>query len=208
MNMTSSVDLDMEAPFNPCIGCTSRKCKACDYSMNIPDPKEYDYRVPRPQKEKDAKTQPAVKKETEKKPAPQKRKSATTVRTPDLLPVLGNNIKEYMSLPTSIFGDSEQSFVIRVDGNGMINAGIHTGDWLVFDARPDFHDGDIALVRLNGESLLCRRVFHEADKTRIRREDGVTPDVVAENCVVYAVLVGLLRAYRDGCIVDVGGNSQ
>ncbi len=207
MNMTANVDWDMEAPFNPCIGCTSRKCIACDYSMNIPDPKEYDYRVPRPQKEKAAKSQPALKKETVKKPASQNRKPITTVRTPDLLPGL-DNIKEYLSLPTSIFGDSEQSFVIRVDGNGMINAGIHTGDWLVFDAKPDFHDGDIALVALNGESLLCRRVFHEVGKTRVRREDGVTPDIVSENCVVYAVLVGLLRAYCDGSIVDVGRVSQ
>ncbi len=203
MNMTS-VDLDMNAPFNPCIGCTSRKCRACDYSLNIPDPKEYDYRVPRPQKEKVAKKQSAV---TSNKLAPQKRKATTTVRTPDLLPVLGNP-KEYLSLPTTIFGESGENFVIRVDGNGMINAGIHTGDWLVFDAKPDFHDGDIALVALNGESLLCRRVFHEAGKTRVRREDGVTPDIVLENCVVYAVLVGLLRAYRDGSIVDVERVSQ
>ena len=207
MNMTASVDFDLEAPFNPCIGCTSRKCRACDYSMNIPDPKEYDYRVPRPPKEKVAKKQPTVKKEAVKKPAPQKRKPTTTVRTPDLLPVLGTP-KEYLPLPTSIFGDTGENFVIRVEGNGMINAGIHTGDWLVFDAKPDFHDGDIALVALNGESPLCRRVFHEEDKTRVRREDGVTPDIVSENCVVYAVLVGLLRAYRDGCIVDVGRDSQ
>lgn len=111
---------------------------------------------------------------------------------------------QYVSLPNELFGAIGDGMVARAHGNGMINAGIHNGDWLVFDAKLTLKDGDLALVSIDGQ-LMCRRVFCEGEKKRIRREDGVTPDIITSKCVVYAVMTGIIRDYHATNMAEVGG---
>ena len=111
--------------------------------------------------------------------------------------------RSYITLPTDVFGKLGNSFVLQADGNGMANAGIHTGDLLIFDAEQPVKDGDIVMLEVGGEPM-CRRVFTEGSKKRIHREDGVTPDIVTEECVVYAVLVGLMRNVREDSFINNG----
>ena len=172
-------------PSNPCFGCTSAACKMCVCFGEQPKAKAYDYQ------------------------APTKRKSTSRKAQ---LPILNDSnstlsqihITSIAKVPTGFFGTLGGGLVIQADGNGMIIAGIHTGDWLVFDTKLSPRDGDVAMVSVDGKTL-CRRVFYEGAKKRIRREDGITPDIIIDNCVVHAVLVGLMRNVRESA--DIGRNT-
>ncbi len=62
-------------------------------------------------------------------------------------PILAEqNIEDRLSLPTSVVGDAS-SFVLRVRGESMVNAGIFDGDYIVVKEQSDAHDGEIDFER-------------------------------------------------------------
>ena len=57
-------------------------------------------------------------------------------------PILAEqNVEETLTLPTSIVGDAS-SFILRVRGESMINAGIFDGDYIVVKEQRDAHNGE------------------------------------------------------------------
>lgn len=104
--------------------------------------------------------------------------------------------KEYVQIPAEFFPSLTDGFIVTVDGNGMANAGIHSGDLLVMDTEVSAQSGDIVVASLQ-EQFLCRRVFFEDNKVRLRREDGSTPDVITSDCIIRGVMVGLIRNVRE-----------
>ena len=69
----------------------------------------------------------------------------------------------------------------------MKNAGIHDGDYLVFETDISVQDGDIVVALINGEEV-CRRLFLMDERIIVLREDGVTPPFYADTCEIHGVL--------------------
>ena len=65
------------------------------------------------------------------------------------VPILAEqNVEETLTLPTSIVGDAS-SFILRVKGESMINAGIFDGDYIVVKQQQDAHDGEIVVALID-----------------------------------------------------------
>ena len=120
------------------------------------------------------------KRETQRKPVPLMR---------------SEEAKDYVNIPTKVFPALKGGYIVTADGSGMVNAGIQSGDLLIMDTDTVAQDGDIVAASL-GDQFLCRRIFFEGTQVRLRREDGMTPDVVTDDCIIRGVLVGLMRNVR------------
>lgn len=117
------------------------------------------------------------------------------------------NAERYLHLPRYVFentlseGDTrnitESYFLSVAKSNGMINAGIHDGDMLVFYQTENIPSGAVVAVSVSGGEIMCRRYIKENRKIRLRRENGRTPDIVADKSEVkiFGVLVSLIRRY-------------
>ena len=123
----------------------------------------------------------------------QKRKSETRRKPVPLM--RSEEAKDYVNIPTKVFPALKGGYIITADGSGMVNAGIQSGDLLIMDTDTVAQDGDIVAASL-GDQFLCRRIFFEGTQIRLRREDGITPDVVTDDCIIRGVLVGLMRNVR------------
>ena len=61
-------------------------------------------------------------------------------------PILAEqNAEETLTLPTSIVGDAS-SFILRVRGESMINAGIFDGDYIIVKEQHEAHNGEIVVA--------------------------------------------------------------
>ena len=82
------------------------------------------------------------------------------------VPILAEqNVEETLALPTSIVGDAS-SFILRVRGESMINAGIFDGDYIVVKEQQDAHDGEI-VVALIDDSATVKTFYREKDRVRL-----------------------------------------
>lgn len=109
------------------------------------------------------------------------------------VPILAEqNVEETLSLPTSIVGDSS-SFILRVRGDSMINAGIFDGDYIVVREQRDAHDGEI-VVALIDDSATVKTFYRESDRIRLQPENDSMEPIYAENPTILGRVTALIRS--------------
>ena len=108
-------------------------------------------------------------------------------------PILAEqNIEETLSLPTSIVGDAS-SFILRVRGESMVNAGIFDGDYIVVKEQHDAHDGEI-VVALIDDSATVKTFYREHGRVRLQPENDTMEPIYADNPVILGRVTALVRS--------------
>ncbi len=108
-------------------------------------------------------------------------------------PILAEqNIEDTLSLPTSIVGDAS-SFVLRVNGESMINAGIFDGDYIVVKEQSDARDGEI-VVALIDDSATVKTFYREHGRIRLQPENDTMEPIYADNPVILGRVTALIRS--------------
>lgn len=120
-----------------------------------------------------------------------------------------NDAQEWLALPSKLYetfldkddGRSkyQKFFIAYMSGNGMVLAGVLDGDAGIFYRTEKAESGDIVVVKVGDGEYQCRRFLRDRGrKVRIRREDGVTPDVIVQEkeVTVIGVLITLIRRFH------------
>lgn len=63
------------------------------------------------------------------------------------------SILEYVQLPEAIFGSGEL-YILRANGDSMVDAGIDDGDWIVVRKQEEAEEGDIVVALSDGMNNL------------------------------------------------------
>ena len=108
-------------------------------------------------------------------------------------PILAEqNVEECLSLPTSIVGDAS-SFILRVRGDSMINAGIFDGDYIVVKEQHDAHNGEI-VVALIDDSATVKTFYREPDRIRLQPENDTMEPIYTQNPTILGRVTALIRS--------------
>ncbi len=108
-------------------------------------------------------------------------------------PILAEqNIEDRLSLPTSVVGDAS-SFVLRVRGESMVNAGIFDGDYIVVKEQSDAHDGEI-VVALIDDSATVKTFYREPGRIRLQPENDTMEPIYVENPTILGRVTALIRS--------------
>ena len=103
------------------------------------------------------------------------------------------NIEEYIRLPVALFGKGE-FFILRANGDSMIEAGIDHGD-LVLIRQQNYADPGQIVVALMDDEATLKRFYPEPEKRRIclHPENRTMKDIYVDNCVIQGVAVKVLK---------------
>ena len=99
------------------------------------------------------------------------------------LPLVGNisaglgifaeeNIEEFIPLPSNLV-KSDDSFVLKVKGDSMINAGILDSDYVIVDKKNIASNNQIVVALINNEYATVKRFFIEDTKVRLQPENDL-----------------------------------
>jgi repressor LexA len=105
---------------------------------------------------------------------------------------------ETVEVPREFVGKKE-TFVLRVEGNSMIEDGIHDGDLIVVERRPTAQTGETVVALIDDGEATVKRFYREG-KDRIRLQpanSSLKPMIYPQDQVqIQGVVVGLMRKYR------------
>ena len=110
------------------------------------------------------------------------------------VPILAEeNIEELVDVPAFLRRDDDD-FVLRVNGESMVGAGIFDGDYIVVHAQDEAQNGDI-VVALVGDEATTKRFYNEGRTVRLQPEnESFEPIVVnADEVDLVGRVVGVLR---------------
>lgn len=97
------------------------------------------------------------------------------------------------------FVPSESTFVLKVQGDSMIGAGIFDGDYVMLNPALAARDGDIVAARL-GDGATVKRLLHDGDTIVLKAANPAEPDYrvsADDDFAVLGVLCGVFRAMHD-----------
>ena len=78
--------------------------------------------------------------------------------------------EDVLDLNKHLLCNPETTFYVRVSGDSMIDAGIHTGDLLIVDRSLRPQSGKVVIAVINGE-LTVKRLFKEHDRLFLMPEN-------------------------------------
>ena len=103
--------------------------------------------------------------------------------------------EETVSLEQYLVRNRSSTFLLRVKGDSMIDAGIHEGDLVVAERGSEAKIADIVVGILDGEFTL-KRLMRENGKFYFKAENPAYPKMFArEELQVAGVVRGVIRKY-------------
>ena len=102
------------------------------------------------------------------------------------------NIEEYVSLPTAIFGKGD--FFILRSGQSMIEAGIDDGDLVVVKKQVEAKEGDIVVALVDNQNTL-KRYFRDDENKKIilHPENKKMKDIIVDECCIQGVACHIIK---------------
>lgn len=109
-------------------------------------------------------------------------------------PILAaENIEATLPLPSSFAG--EGTFILRIKGESMIEAGILDGDYVVVRQQSDATVGDIVVAMINEEATV-KRFYREGNRVRLQPENATMEPIYADEHVDFAILGKVVALFR------------
>ncbi len=109
-------------------------------------------------------------------------------------PILAvENIIDTVALPADLFGSSSP-FLLKVQGDSMINAGILDEDLVVVNKQETADNGEIVVAMVEDEATV-KRFYRERDRIRLQPEnDRYEPIIVHGEVSIIGKVIGLIRS--------------
>lgn len=109
-------------------------------------------------------------------------------------PILAvEHIEDYFPLPVE-YMPNEPSFMLRVEGESMIKAGIYDRDLILVKKQNYAYDRDIVAAMIDDE-VTVKRYFKEKDHIRLQPENDYMLPITAENVLILGKVIGLFRRF-------------
>ena len=111
-------------------------------------------------------------------------------------PILAQeNIEDYFSIGESFFSQSDlknETFVLKVQGESMINAGINNGDYIIVSKENTARNGQIVVAMIDGNATV-KTFYKEKNHVRLQPENDSMEPIIVKDVQIVGKVVGLFR---------------
>lgn len=107
-------------------------------------------------------------------------------------PILATeNIENYFPVPAE-YMPNQQSFMLKVKGDSMINAGIFDGDQILVKTQQTADNGDIVVALLD-DSATVKTFYKEDGYIRLQPENDTMSPILVDNVEILGKVFGVFR---------------
>lgn len=111
------------------------------------------------------------------------------------VPILAHeNIEDYFPIPVEYLGNQE-SFMLIVKGDSMINAGILDGDHIIVQKQSTARNGDYVVALINDEATV-KTFYKEKDYYRLQPENPYLLPIVVKEVNILGKVIGVFRSFK------------
>ena len=111
-------------------------------------------------------------------------------------PILAvENIEDYFPVPQDLVRDQEV-FMLRIQGDSMIEAGIFDRDYVLVEKTSAARNGDIVVALVDDEEATVKRFFHEGTHVRLQPENSALAPIIVHEVMILGKVIGLFRSIK------------
>lgn len=118
------------------------------------------------------------------------------------LPILGKvaagspilaveNVEDFFPLPLD-FVQNQESYILQIKGDSMIEAGIFNGDYVIVHQQSTAKNGDIVVALIDNEATV-KTFYKEKDHIRLQPENSLLEPIIVQEVKILGKVIGLFR---------------
>lgn len=111
-------------------------------------------------------------------------------------PILATqNIEDYFAIGESFFSRNalqNDNFILKVQGESMIQVGINDGDFIIVSKQSTAKNGEIVVAMIDGNATV-KTFYKEKDHIRLQPENDELAPIIVNNCTILGIAIGLYR---------------
>ncbi len=114
------------------------------------------------------------------------------------LPIEAIPEQESISVPLDMARRGKDNFVLRVEGDSMIDEQIRDGDYIVVSSQPTASDGEVVVALVGGDSATVKKLYREpGGRVRLQPANSAMKPIIvdARDVAIQGVVVGLIRRF-------------
>lgn len=109
-------------------------------------------------------------------------------------PILAvENIESYFPIPAEYVPRGD-TFMLKVQGESMINAGIMDGDFILVEQVNTARNGDMVVALLE-DSATVKTFYHEGDHIRLQPENDTMDPILVNDVAILGKVFGVFRFF-------------
>ncbi|MBU5482813.1 transcriptional repressor LexA [Clostridium sp. MSJ-11] len=110
-------------------------------------------------------------------------------------PILAvENIEDTFALPVNFINSNKDLFMLKIQGESMIDVGIMDEDWVIVEKSDSADNGEIIVALIENEATV-KRFYKEDGYIRLQPENKNMQPILVKDCKVIGKIVGLFRKY-------------
>jgi len=107
------------------------------------------------------------------------------------------DITKIIPIPKELSG-SEDSFMVKVEGNSMIGDHILDGDYVMVKPQQDADNGDIVIALLNQEEVTVKKLYKKNNQIILQPSNPLYKPIVTKDVIILGKVIGILRRFKGG----------
>ncbi len=114
------------------------------------------------------------------------------------LPIEAIQDDETLAVPPDMVRRGRDNYVLRVQGNSMIDEQIRDGDYIVVASQDTAVDGQTVVALVRGDSATVKKLYREpGNRIRLQPANATMHPIIedADDVQVQGVVVGVIRKY-------------
>ena len=100
---------------------------------------------------------------------------------------------EFFSLPAYLIPAKKEVFTLRVQGNSMIEAGIHDGDIVIVQKQDTARNGEIVVAMTEDNEVTLKTFYKEDGYFRLQPENSTMDPIILDKVYIVGKAIGLYR---------------
>ena len=102
---------------------------------------------------------------------------------------------EFFSLPSYLVPEQKEVFVLKVDGESMINKGIFSDDIVIIERCESANNGDMVVAMNDDNEVTLKTFYKEKGYFRLQPENDTMEPIILNNVTILGKAIGLYRKF-------------
>ena len=113
-------------------------------------------------------------------------------------PIEAVAVAETLAVPEDLLPGRGAYYILRVQGDSMIEEHIADGDYVIVESREQADNGQTVVALVDGENVTLKKLYRSGDEVRLQPANQALSAMVFESSrvKVQGVVVGVMRKYR------------
>lgn len=103
---------------------------------------------------------------------------------------------EAIAIPANLVIHRENSYVLQVKGDSMVDDGILDGDYVVIERNPSPENGDTVVALLDNAYATLKKFYREVGRIRLQPANPAYEPIYVKDPLIQGVVRAVIRNYK------------